>query len=241
MSNGVNFKDLCIDLRGQLDRVTAERDAALGREADLFERNSELRDLHAKQCCVFCNDTGNLRAVNATLQQRLTAADEELKQCQSMALMIEEKEWAEHVGRGPISSQVESAFTQLHNELSEARQGQTAADERVDVLEGQLAKSERKRRDFVAAVKVETDQIEAKHSRCVVVPEGYVVVVVPINPTKAMRDACQIAGKLPVWAAMVAAALKTAEGSTCNQIREESGLPTKNPCQACGNGACIDL
>lgn len=39
------------------------------------------------------------------------------------------------------------------------------------------------------------------------------------------------------------AALKPAEeaaGSTCNQIREESGLPTKNPCVACNNGACID-
>lgn len=29
-------------------------------------------------------------------------------------------------------------------------------------------------------------------------------------------------------------------GSTCNQIREESDLPTNHPCQACGHGACID-
>ncbi|WP_315336258.1 hypothetical protein [Pseudomonas grimontii] len=36
------------------------------------------------------------------------------------------------------------------------------------------------------------------------------------------------------------AALKPAEGSTCNQIREESGLPVNTPCQACGHGACID-
>ncbi|MCK3849976.1 hypothetical protein [Pseudomonas sp. W2Jun17] len=36
------------------------------------------------------------------------------------------------------------------------------------------------------------------------------------------------------------AALKPSEGSTCNQIREESGLPVKTPCQACGHGACID-
>lgn len=35
-------------------------------------------------------------------------------------------------------------------------------------------------------------------------------------------------------------ALTPAENSTCNQVREESGLPTKNPCQACGHGACID-
>ena len=68
------------------------------------------------------------------LQARLTAADEELDQCRSMALMIEEREWAEHVGAGPISSRVESAFTQMHNELSEARQGLTAADERADVM-----------------------------------------------------------------------------------------------------------
>jgi len=36
------------------------------------------------------------------------------------------------------------------------------------------------------------------------------------------------------------AALKPAEGSTCNQVREESGLPVNTPCQACGRGACID-
>lgn len=35
-------------------------------------------------------------------------------------------------------------------------------------------------------------------------------------------------------------ALKPAEGSTCNQIREESGLTVNTPCQACGHGACID-
>lgn len=86
----------------------------------------------------------------------------------------------------------------------------TAADERADVLEGQIAESERKRLEFVDAVKVETDLIEANHSSCVMVPEGYAVV--PIKPTKAMREACQIAGKLPVWDAMMAAALKPAEG-----------------------------
>ena len=58
-----------------------------------------------------------------------------------MALMIEEKEWAEHVGKGTISSRVESAFTQLHNELTEARQGLAAADERADVLVGLLHKA----------------------------------------------------------------------------------------------------
>lgn len=84
------------------------------------------------------SDFDRVTAERDALQQRLTASDEELNQCQSMARMIEKKEWAEHVGKGPISSQVESSFTQLHNELSEARQGLTAADERADVLEGLL-------------------------------------------------------------------------------------------------------
>lgn len=37
-------------------------------------------------------------------------------------------------------------------------------------------------------------------------------------------------------------ALKPAEGggSTCNQIREETGLPINRPCKACNGGACID-
>lgn len=38
------------------------------------------------------------------------------------------------------------------------------------------------------------------------------------------------------------AALKPAEGngSTCNQIREETGLPINRPCKACNDSACID-
>jgi len=56
----------------------------------------------------------------------------ELAQCEAMAAMVEEREWAEHVGTGPVSSRVEAAFTQLHNELSEARQ-------LSDTLRAQLA------------------------------------------------------------------------------------------------------
>ena len=29
-------------------------------------------------------------------------------------------------------------------------------------------------------------------------------------------------------------------GSTCNEIREETGQPINHPCKACGGGACID-
>lgn len=56
--------------------VVAKLDAALGREAALREELDTVRDLHAKQCCVFCNDTGNLRSVHAALQQRLTVAEQ---------------------------------------------------------------------------------------------------------------------------------------------------------------------
>jgi len=55
--------------------VVEKLDAALAREAALREELDTVRDLHAKQCCVFCNDTGNLRSVHADLQQRLTFAE----------------------------------------------------------------------------------------------------------------------------------------------------------------------
>ncbi|NIE73053.1 hypothetical protein F3J45_01045 [Pantoea sp. Ap-967] len=44
----------------------------------------------------------------------------QLAECEAMAAMIAEREWAEHVGTGPVSSKVEAAFTQLHNDLHEA-------------------------------------------------------------------------------------------------------------------------
>ena len=78
-----------------------------------------------------------------------------------------------------------------------------------DALRKDLAESERKRREFVDSVKVETDRLELLISQSVVLPEGYAVV--PIKPNKAMRDACRIAGKLPVWDDMISAAIKPNE------------------------------
>ena len=69
---------------------------------------------------------------------REAAFREELNRCDSMAVMIEQKEWAEHAGSGPVSSRVESAFTQLHNELSEAQQRLTVAEQRAGELEAAL-------------------------------------------------------------------------------------------------------
>jgi hypothetical protein len=48
------------------------------------------------------------------------AAIAELAECEAMADMVTDREWAEHVGTGDISSKVEAAFTQLHNDLHEA-------------------------------------------------------------------------------------------------------------------------
>lgn len=63
-------------LASDFDRATAERDAAMERKDALWEENLKVRDMHAKQCCVFCNDRGNLLAVHAELKRRLTAAEE---------------------------------------------------------------------------------------------------------------------------------------------------------------------
>ncbi|WEA18670.1 hypothetical protein [Pseudomonas juntendi] len=46
--------------------------------------------------------------------------ESQLAECEAMAAMIAEREWAEHAGTGPVSSKVEAAFTQLHNDLHEA-------------------------------------------------------------------------------------------------------------------------
>lgn len=48
----------------------------------------------------------------------LEVAADELKRCEDMAQMVLDREWAEHAGKGPISSKVEAAFTQLHNALA---------------------------------------------------------------------------------------------------------------------------
>lgn len=57
---------------------------------------------------------------------------EELAQCEAMAAMVAEREWAEHVGIGPVSSKVETAFTQLHNELHIANEKLAALLAAVD-------------------------------------------------------------------------------------------------------------
>lgn len=68
------------------DRVRAE-----GREAALREELDKVRDLHSKQCCVFCNDTGNLRSVHTALQQRLTVAERRESEAREELLELSRK------------------------------------------------------------------------------------------------------------------------------------------------------
>lgn len=73
-----------------------------------------------------------------TIRQCLASAEKELDQCGSMAAMVHSREWADTFCTAPVPSAVESAFTQLHNELG-------AANDRIAELEGQLAESKRTR------------------------------------------------------------------------------------------------
>jgi hypothetical protein len=72
-------------------------------------------------------EVDRLRAERRRMDDALVACSNErdslgaeLAQCEAMAAMVAEREWAEHVGTGPVSGKVEAAFTQLHNDLHEA-------------------------------------------------------------------------------------------------------------------------
>ncbi|MGY4528056.1 hypothetical protein [Pseudomonas sp. TE21394] len=60
------------------------------------------------------------RTATELAESETMAAIAELAECEAMADMVAEREWAEHVGTGDVSSKVEAAFTQLHNDLHEA-------------------------------------------------------------------------------------------------------------------------
>ena len=60
------------------------------------------------------------RAAIEIAESETMAVMAELAECEAMADMVAEREWAEHVGTGDVSSKVEAAFTQLHNDLHEA-------------------------------------------------------------------------------------------------------------------------
>ena len=76
----------------------------------------------------------NLQAELLAAQSELAALREELASVCSMACMLEDREWAEHAGKGPVAEKLESAITELHNELSSTQQALTAAEQRNSEL-----------------------------------------------------------------------------------------------------------
>ncbi|MNO65254.1 hypothetical protein D3C76_560020 [compost metagenome] len=62
----------------------------------------------------------HLTEANRLLMDDCDTLRAQLSQCEAMAAMVAEREWAEHAGTGNVSSKVEAAFTQLHNDLHEA-------------------------------------------------------------------------------------------------------------------------
>lgn len=103
-----------------------------------MSRRFELSKLDDYRMVIDDTQIGVEFAADWVCQRLSTHADPgevELKQCEAMAAMVEEREWAEHVGTGPVSSRVEVAFTQLHNELSDER-------ELSDTLRAKLAELE---------------------------------------------------------------------------------------------------
>jgi len=71
---------------------------------------------------------------DAAQREALARLEAERDAMESMVVMLEEKEWAEHAGKGPVSERLENCITTLHNELSEA-------NERADTAQAQLAEA----------------------------------------------------------------------------------------------------
>lgn len=84
------------------------------------------------------------------LKEQLARVEAERDAMEAMVSMLEEKEWAEHASKGPVSSRLETCITTLMNELSEANEradeatvsGMAYAEER-DEARAQLARSTR--------------------------------------------------------------------------------------------------
>lgn len=120
MSNGVNFRTLCIDLRGQLDRVTAERDSALGREAALREE-LENHDSASKLMNAWVAEKGQIPWVTAiNIVAIITKMPDEERQ-----RLIDMDDGSTE--RGALIAKIDALQQRL-----------TAADERAGVLEGLL-------------------------------------------------------------------------------------------------------
>ena len=132
-------------------------------------------------------------------------------------------------------------FDRVTAERDALQQRLTAADERADVLEGLLREVQKSARKqgwssgyptLFASVDAALKPAEEPRNQC----DGCQAGIPVVNGAHRM-------GKpdgYPDTMSCTANLYKPASGSTCNQILEESGLPTNYPCKSCGRGACID-
>lgn len=58
-------------------------------------------------------------AIVAGLQAQVEQLQADLQSVSAMVAMLQEGEWAEHAGKGPVSKALEEAITELHNEQHE--------------------------------------------------------------------------------------------------------------------------
>jgi hypothetical protein len=75
---------------------------------------------------------GAMKAAWLARAQLAAPADELRKAVRAITGMLNDREWAEHVSREPDAAELESAITEMHNDLSEAHG-------RITELEAQLA------------------------------------------------------------------------------------------------------
>ena len=62
-----------------------------------------------------------LAALSGDFIERIEYLEAEMKEVAAMANLLSDREWAEHVGRNPVSSALEIQITKLMNELSAAK------------------------------------------------------------------------------------------------------------------------
>lgn len=137
-----------------------------------------------------------------------------------------EREWCQDdVWEGSVRYNLGDDFDRVTAERDALQVSLTAADEELDRAGGAYLNKNseclqlRKRVDVLEGLLLQTNEL----LYAIQGDPG----AVPSSSIDAMRGE-------------VFTALKPAEGSTCNQIREEIGLPINTTCQACGRGACID-
>lgn len=87
------------------ERVCDERDASQSELAALREENERLKSESFEEL------------YNAAIDER-DALREEIDSVGLMAMMLEDREWSDHAGKGPIAERMEYAITEMHNELA---------------------------------------------------------------------------------------------------------------------------